>query len=237
MIKKALALIFAVLFISLALVSCGSNPKDETTYTTDRGLSETDTVSAGASQNDGNDANSRQEVTTKDGATVVTGDAMIIKTGDYEIHKSSAEYLTDDQMSSAWYYEYTDTTENPCDFQIWMTSNVSTMTTIQVKVGIINLSDERVMTDLVRTQAVHNSKKAGDVSILQMNPGQTTTDGYQVPSYEAVPLKQGEETDIVFMFDVKKSFLNDGKDFYLKFTIDEDEYIIDLGADLKPRTI
>lgn len=230
MIKKSVLILVLVCAVIMSCTAC--NSKNDAS---------SDTGKAGDSSSSVQQEQETKEmptVTTKDGSTVITKDSMVIKTGDYEILGSDCQYLTDDDMSTAWFFEYTDSTESPCDFQIWMTSNVSTMTTVQAKVTVMNLSDEeRTITDLVSSQVLHDGKKAADsIMVMQINPNQVTTDGYQVPSTSPVALKQGEQADIVFLFDIKKSDMTDGKPLDLQFTINSDSYVIDLTTDLQPRT-
>ena len=235
MLKKALLILLSVILISLSLVSCskndGGSTKDQSTL-----------VTQGAVIN-GDDSNDETKVMetaeNKDGATIVTEDALIIKPGDYEIHTTDCEYLSDDAISTAWFYEYTDSLDSPCDFQVLVPSNTGTMTTAQITMGLMNLkNEERTLSDLVKAELYHAGKKQkAAVTVMQYNPGQVTTDGYQVPSTMPAEIKQGEEVKIAFFTDIEKKFLGDGKDLDLKFTLGGDEYIIELASRLKERTM
>lgn len=216
--------------ILISCTACGSNKE-----TSEKS---SESVSSNAGEQIKETQKEMPTVTTRDGATLITKDSMVIKTGDYEILGSDCQYLTDEDMSTAWFFEYTDSTESPCDFQIWMPSNVSEMTTVQAKVTVMNLStEERIMTESASPLVLHDSKKASDnITVMQFNPNQVTTDGYQVPSTTPVTLKQGDQADICFMFDIKKSDMTDGKPLELRFNVGADSYIIDLTADLQPRS-
>lgn len=228
MIKKLFCALFALLFICITLCACNDNKKEtNTSKESEKTISDTN-----------NSENISNNTFAQDG--FISSDALIIKEGNYELHTMSANYIGEEAAKTAWWYEYTTTDQNPCDFSVWMPSDVNTMTTLQVLVGVINLKETpQTFSDRVDSALFNNDKKVDkntNITIMQVNPKQFTTDGYQVPSTLAVPIDKGQEGKIAFMIDLNKDLLK-SKSLILKFKIDEDEYKIDLSSNMKERTI
>lgn len=119
----------------------------------------------------------------------------------FTVDLQTCDMLTDALVADGWWYFYTDTLDNPAPVYEWQKS---AYTVGEVNVFFTNTSSEPVVPAELCTMELRWNGNATPSSVLQVNPGQTDPDGYEILSTAFKPVEPGETTRLSFRFDVSQ---------------------------------
>ncbi len=163
-------------------------------------------------------------------------ESSITQEGDYKIDGLLTDILSDEVVADGWVYYYSEGTQDIVEMTEWEKAD-GMYTSCEISLIVTNLQNkmkesftERIKAavffdfpaDFDRTKALDSEYvseivKADNngscqpevfpMTVLQDNPGQTSPEGYQTHSKDAVLLSEGESVRIWMMADVSERFL------------------------------
>lgn len=121
----------------------------------------------------------------------------------FAVEPECCDMLTDAFVADGWWYYYTDTLDSPAPAYEWQ-KGADAYTIGEVTVFFTNTSSEPAVPAELCTMELRWNGNATQSAVLQINPGQTDQNGYEIFSTVFKPLEPGETTRLCFRFDVSR---------------------------------